>query len=122
LSAFLPKRRFAPLIAIVALGVAAVGIYFGRGSDCAIDKSGTKFALQSTEPIDIPELQAFLATAGIAGISIGQTSDPAAVVLSSAGKTWGDDAILSLQAALKDFGDVQIARTELIGAAGGCPR
>lgn len=114
----LPKGWVAPLIAIVALGVAAVGIYFGRAPDCTIDFE-TKFALQSTEPIDPSELQAFLKSSGIVGVSISQTGDPAAVVLHSGGKTWGPESIRNLQIALKSFGDVQIARTESV--ARGCP-
>jgi preprotein translocase subunit SecF len=116
------RRRFAVLVGIVALSIAAVGIYLARDLDCATDsKAGATFALRSTEPIDPLELQAFLKSAGIGDVSISQTDDPAAVVLSSTEKTWSQEAILHLQTALKNFGDVQIARTELAAPATGCP-
>jgi preprotein translocase subunit SecF len=122
LSASLLKRRFAAPIVILALSVVAISFYFGRGPQCTTDANrGARFQLQATEPIDVPELQGFLKTKGIDGVSISQTDDPAAVVLTSAGKTWGREAIQSLQAALKNFGDVQIAHAELVGPAAGCP-
>jgi hypothetical protein len=121
LSASLPQRRLAAPIAILAVSVAAIAIYLGRGPHCATGADyGTKFQLQSTEPIDVGELQTFLKTAGIEGVSISQTDDPAAVLLFSAGKTWSREGTQSLQSALKNFGDVQIARTELVGPAIGC--
>ena len=115
------KQRVGVLVGIVVVSVAAISIYLSRGPGCAIDsRGGARFALRSTEPIDPLELEAFLKSAGVGDVSIRQTPDPAAVMLSSMRKAWGREAILNLQAALKNFGDVEIARTELLGPAARC--
>jgi len=110
------KQRFAALVGVVALSVAAISIYLGRGVTYAIDfRGGAIFTLQSTEPINPQELQSFLQSGGTGVVSIAQTADPGAVLLISAGKIWDRESIANLQLILKQFDSVQIVQTEIVG-------